>query len=215
MSMRLYLSSFRNGNQPEELLRLLGGGRRTALLMNAVDFLDPTAREAQTHQEMELLRSIGLDPTELDLRRYFGKPDELQEAVQPFDLVWVRGGNCFVLRRAFRHSGMDELTTELLARDALVYGGYSAGIDMLTPSLHGAELVDDPTIVPAGYDSAIIWECLGLVPYAIAPHYKSDHPESAAVDKSVEYFIDHHIPFVALRDGEAIVVDGGAQKVVG
>lgn len=28
--MRLYLSSFRNGNNPEELLKLLGDGRRTA-----------------------------------------------------------------------------------------------------------------------------------------------------------------------------------------
>jgi dipeptidase E len=110
---------------------------------------------------------------------------------------------------------MDEVTKELLARDELVYGGYSAGIDMLTPSLHGAELVDDPTIVPAGYESPIIWECLGLVPYAIAPHYKSKHPESTAVDKSVEYFIDNHIPFIAIRDGEAIVVEGASQEVVG
>ena len=213
--MRLYLSSFRNGNRPEELLRLLSGGRRTALIMNAVDFLDPTVREGQTRQEMERLHDIGLEPTELDLRHYFGKTDELRAAFGQFDLVWVRGGNCFVLRRAFRHCGMDEVTKELLASDALVYGGYSAGIDMLTPSLHGAELVDDPTIVPAGYDAEIIWECLGLVPYAIAPHYKSDHPESAAVDKSVEYLIDNHIPFIALRDGEAIVIDGASQEVVG
>jgi dipeptidase E len=213
--MRLYLSSFRHGNRPQELLRLLDGGRRTALLMNAVDFADPMAREALTHQEMERLHSIGLASTEIDLRHYFGRPDELREALRQFDLVWVHGGNCFVLRRAFRHSGMDEVTKQLLASDEVVYGGYSAGIDMLTPSLHGAELVDDPTIVPAGYASPIIWECLGLVPYAIAPHYKSDHPESAAVDKSVEYFIDNHIPFIALRDGEAIVVEGASQAVVG
>jgi dipeptidase E len=213
--MRLYLSSFRNGNRPQELLRLLGGGRQTALMMNAVDFLDTTTREALTRQEVERLHSIGLESTEIDLRHYFGRTDELREALRQFDLVWVHGGNCFVLRRAFRHSGMDEVTTELLASDKLVYGGYSASIDMLTPSLHGAELVDDPTIVPAGYESPIIWECLGLVPYAIAPHYKSDHPESAAVDKSVEYFIDNHIPFIALRDGEAIVVDGASQEVIG
>jgi dipeptidase E len=197
------------------LLRLLAGGRRTALMMNAVDFLDPPIRDALTHQERERLHGIGLESTEIDLRHYFGRPDELRDVLRQFDLVWVHGGNCFVLRRAFRHSGMDEVTKQLLASDELVYGGYSAGIDMLTPSLHGAELVDDPTIVPTGYESPIIWECLGLVPYAIAPHYKSDHPESAAVDKSVEYFIDNHIPFIALRDGEAIVVEGESQEVVG
>jgi dipeptidase E len=164
---------------------------------------------------MDRLRSIGLEPAELDLRHFFGRADDLRAALRQVDLVWVRGGNCFVLRRAFRQSGMDAVTTALLASDALVYGGYSAGSDMLTPSLHGAELVDDPTVVPAGYEAEIIWECLGLVPYAIAPHYKSEHPESAAVDKSVEYFIEQHIPFIALRDGEAIVVDGASQKVVG
>jgi len=59
-----------------------------------------------------------------------------------------------------------------------------------------------------------VWDCLHLLPYAFAPHYKSDHPESADVDRSVEYFIDNHIPFVALRDGEAMVVNGEACEVI-
>jgi hypothetical protein len=33
------------------------------------------------------------------------------------------------------------------------------------------------------------WEGLGLYPYCIARHYKSDHPESTRVDAMVEYFI--------------------------
>jgi dipeptidase E len=85
---------------------------------------------------------------------------------------------------------------------------------MLVPSLHGAVLVDEPDIVPEGYSPDVIWECLGLLPYAVAPHYKSDHPESVAIDKSVEYLIDHHIPFIALRDGEAIVINGTEHSVV-
>jgi dipeptidase E len=165
-------------------------------------------------EEIDRLKSIGLDPVEIDLRLYFGKPQGLKEKLADFDLMWVRGGNAFVLRRAFKQSGADKIVAELLTKDKIVYGGYSAGIDMLTPSLHGAELVDEPDIVPNGYHSDIVWECLGLVPYAIAPHYKSDHPESAAIDKSIEYLIDNHIPFIALRDGEAIVIDGDTQKVV-
>lgn len=213
--MRLYLSSFRNGNKPEKLLKLLGQGRRTALINNAQDFLLPSERSSKRDEEIDRLKSIGLDPIEIDLRSYFDKPEILKEKLAGFDLIWVRGGNCFVLRRAFKQSGADETIAEILAEDRIVYGGYSAGIDMLTPSLRGAELVDDPDIVPDGYHPDIIWDCLGLVPYAIAPHYKSDHPESAAIDKSVEYLIDNHIPFIALRDGEAIVIDNKAQKVVG
>lgn len=214
-NMRFYLSSFRNGNRPEALLGLLGKGRRTALINNAQDFLPLAERSSRRDEEIDRLKSIGLDPIEIDLRLYFDKPEGLKEKLANFDLIWVRGGNAFVLRRAFKQSGADRAIAELLAKDRVAYGGYSAGIDMLTPSLHGAELVDAPDVVPDGYHPDIIWDCLGLVPYAIAPHYKSDHPESAAIDRSIEYLIDNHIPFIALRDGEAIIIEGNKQKVVG
>mgnify|MGYP003394226395 CR=1 FL=1 len=59
--MRLYLSSFRNGNKPEELLKLLGEGRRTALICNAMDMVaDEAARVASNTSESERLSSIGL-----------------------------------------------------------------------------------------------------------------------------------------------------------
>jgi len=213
--MRLYLSSFRLGNKPEQLLALLAGRKRTAIIQNAMDFSGSEDRAASLKREVIDLKNIGLEPTEIDLRSYFCKPDELKQTLSRFDLVWVRGGNAFILRRAFRQSGADKAIKELLESDTLVYGGYSAGIDMLTPSLHGAELVDDPNIVPDGYESSIIWDCLGVLSYTIAPHYKSDHPESAAVDRSVEHLIDNHIPFMALRDGEAIVKNGDKEVVVG
>ncbi|HET9411656.1 MAG TPA: Type 1 glutamine amidotransferase-like domain-containing protein [Candidatus Saccharimonadales bacterium] len=213
--MRLYLSSFRNGNKPDELLRLLGVGRNTAVINNAQDFISTGERDDSLVDEMNRLKDIGLEPAEVDLRKYFNKPEGLKERLASFDLIWVRGGNCFVLRRAFRQSGADAIISELLAEDKIVYGGYSAGIDMLVPSLHGAELVDEPHIVPDGYEPPVIWECLGLLPYAVAPHYKSDHPESAAIDRSVEYLINNHIPFIALRDGEAIVMNGDQQRIVG
>jgi dipeptidase E len=96
----------------------------------------------------------------------------------------------------------------------VAYGGYSAGVDILQPHLHGIELVDDPDIVPVGYLPDIIWDCLGLLPYCVAPHYKSAHPESAGIDKTVDYYITHHVPFIALRDGEAIVINGPIEKIV-
>jgi dipeptidase E len=213
--MRLYLSSYRLGHKPEELLALLAGRKRTALIANAADFLDAPTRMQSVHQSIEELEHLGLDCTEVDLRRYFGKPHDLAEVLSKFDLIWARGGNTFILRRALRESGADQIIKNLLSQDAVVYGGYSAGIDMLVPSLHGIELVDDPYLIPEGYPSPIIWEGLGLLPYVVAPHYKSDHPESADIDKSVEYLIDHHLLFMALRDGEAIVVNGDNEMVVG
>lgn len=213
--MRLYLSSFRNGNKPEELLKHLGDGRRTALIFNAVDFKNDADRATDYAAEADRLKAIGLMPTEIDLRDYFNKQDKLKNELLKYDLIWVRGGNVFVLRRAFKQSGADTIIKELLENDDIAYGGYSAGVDILQPHLHGIELVDPPDVVPAGYDSEVIWDCLNLLPYCVAPHYKSDHPESEDIDKTVNYYIENHIPFIALHDGEAIVVDGNSQTVVG
>ena len=179
-----------------------------------MDMVYEAERSASISEELDRLRGIGLIPVEIDLRKYFGKTKELKQTLMNFNLVWVRGGNTFVLRRALKMSGADEIIRELLEKDAMVYGGYSAGICILTPTLRGLELVDDADFVPDGYDSEIIWDGLGIVPYSIAPHYKSDHPESPAIDNTVEYFKEKNMPFKTLRDGEAIVIDGDKEQVV-
>ncbi len=118
-----------------------------------------------------------------------------------------------MLRRALKLSNFDTMILDYLERDAIAYGGFSAGMVMLTPTLYGVNLVDDPDVIPTGYDPAIIWECLGVIPYAIAPHYKSDHPESAATDDLIQYYIENHMPFKTLHDGEVIVIDGKREEI--
>jgi dipeptidase E len=213
--VQLYLSSFRLGNRPEALLDLLAGRTRVAAITNADDYKTGADRIASFERERTDLASLGLEASELDLRDFFGEQARLGQYLAQFDLLWVRGGNSFILRRAMRASGADDAIRELLLTDSIVYAGYSAGPCMLAPSLHGAELVDDPLDIPAGYDREIIWDCLGILPYSLLPHYRSDHPESPLIDKSVEYMIDEHIPFVALRDGEALVRDGAEDLIVG
>ncbi len=60
-------------------------------------------------------------------------------------------------------------------------------------------------MIPEGYDQAIIWDGLVLVPYSIAPHYRSDHPETELMEKAVDYFIENKMLFKALHDGEVII----------
>ena len=111
-----------------------------------------------------------------------------------------------MLRRAMAQSGLDHFLAEYGNRDGLVYAGYSAGVCVLAPTLRGIDLVDDPHEVPEGYQNEVIWDGLSLIDYCIAPHYKSDHPESERIDRAVEYYIDNKILFKALRDGEVMVV---------
>src|SRR5215213_1204783 len=83
--------------------------------------------------------------------------------------------------------------------DRRVYGGYSAGVCVLSPSLWGIHLADEPEVRLAGYPAEAIWEGLNIIPSYVAPHYRSDHVESAAIERTVAYYIDHKLPFVALR----------------
>jgi dipeptidase E len=215
--VRLYLSSFRIGNRPDELLRLLPNGRRTALILNADDYKNDTKRALSLQREIDELESVGLEPIELDLRKFFGRTLALKAELKEFDLIYVRGGNLFVLRRALEQSGADDLIRELLAEDAIAYAGYSAGPPMLGPTLRGiVGVTDDPSFVPAGYDDVpVSWEGLGVLPFAIATHYKTPDPRSVEIEATIDYFIENHIPFIALRDGQALVMNGDEVAVVG
>lgn len=213
--MRLYLSSSGLGNQPQALRSLVADGRRAAVIANALDGTDPSARAEGVASEVESLRRLGFDAHEVDLRQYFSSRHHLAQTLAPFHLLWIRGGNAFVLRRACQQSGFDTLLTQRLSEDTVAYGGTSAGICLLAPSLHGIELVDDPTEVPEGYKADIIWEGLGVLPYQVVPHYRSDPPEfAAAIDQVVHYYLEHHLLFKALRDGEVLLVQGNQEQVV-
>lgn len=196
------------------MLPLIGDNKRTAIIMNAQDNSLPEARAERLQREIENLTSLGLQPEELDLRNYFGKAEELKAAMADFGYFWVRGGNVFLLRRAYKQSGFDNLLVELLKNDSVAYGGFSAGICILAPSLKGIELVDPKDDVTEGYDKAVVWEGLSVLGYVIAPHYKSDHPESADIDRCVDYFKENGIAHKTLRDGEVIVINGAEEKTV-
>jgi dipeptidase E len=206
--MRLYLSSYRIGDRAGSLLALLGNGRRAAVIENALDNFSASAHEIhrhQAHDPIDELASLGIAGTRLDLRDYFGDPEGLRATLSRFDLVWATGGNAFVLRRAMKQSGFDDVITDMLDNDEIVYGGFSAGAVVAAPSLEGIHLMDDPDEVPYGYDREIVWDGLGLIDHAIVPHYRSPHPESAAADRAVRHLCGRGLRYRALRDGEAIV----------
>lgn len=213
--MKLYLSSYKLGNQPEELIKLIGDNKRTAVIVNALDLVLPERRAVRLQEELDTLKGLGLRPEVLDLRDYFGKAGDFAEVIRRFGALWVRGGNVFVLRRAMQYCGFDEAVIPLIRSEQIVYAGFSAGSCAVTPDLHGIELVDDADSVPAGYAPEKVWECMNLVNYHIAPHYRSPHPESEAIEEIVRYFEANTIPYQTLHDGQAIVINGDEERIVG
>lgn len=212
--MRLYLSSFDLGERPDELVALARGAKRAAVIVNALDNR-PESRAKWLKTQTDKLVDLGFAVTELDLRDYFGKPYELETLLVDIDVVWINGGNTFILRRAMRQSDFDVIIKAALGRDEIVFAGFSAAAAIAAPSLRGLEIVDDPNDAPFGYDPAIIWEGLGLAPFSIAVHFNSEHAESEGVDNEIAFYEKNAIPYRTLRDGEALIVDGETQRVVG
>ena len=205
MSMRFYLSSYKVGNETEKLKRMVPAGKKLGFIPNALDYVDALPRKESNEKNMRDLTTLGIDVEMLDLQDYFGKSKELQKKVGELGGVWVRGGNTFVLRQAMRLSGMDEILMHMDRKD-FFYGGYSAGGCVLSPKLDYLQIADDPTVMPYTQKQTI-WEGLGLIDFAFLPHYRSNHPESADVEKEVEYCKKNNIPFKTLRDGEVMIIE--------
>ncbi|NTI48734.1 type 1 glutamine amidotransferase-like domain-containing protein [Agrobacterium rhizogenes] len=210
--MRLYLSSYRLGSHEDRVLELLQGGRRAAIIENALDYIPDEARrkyQATVYDPKGEFSNLGIAAESLDLKHYFGDPDGLETTLNKFDLVWVLGGNSFLLRRAMKQSGFDHVIARLLRDDAIVYGGFSAGAVVMAPTLKGIDLMDDPEQLAADYDPEIVWEGLGIVDFSIVPHYRSDHSERETAENAVRFFEQSAMPFRAISDGEVIVVKDG------
>jgi dipeptidase E len=214
--VRLYLSSFRMGDHPEHLLALVGGDhRRSLVIANAMDDAPPDVRRASVEQELAALADLGLAAAELDLRDYFSQQQRLRPDLAGASMAWLRGGNTFMLRYALHRSGGDDVFPDLIRRDTLVYGGYSAGCCVLSPSLRGLELVDDATAVPLVYGSEPLWDGLGLLDEAFVPHYRTPgHPESEAMDQVVERYQAEGVAYRTLRDGQVLVITSEGSALV-
>jgi dipeptidase E len=209
--VRLYLSSFRIGGCPERLVALARGGRRAAVIANAMDPAPAEVRRQAVESEVVALTELGFASEEVDLR-HAGAADRLAG----FDVLWVRGGNTFALRAVLARSGADEAVRHLLAEDRVVYAGYSAGACVLSPSLRGLEAVDPPEAVAETYGDrvAVVWDGLGILDHAVVPHVDSpEHDESEACTRVAGRYRAEGTPHVALRDGQVLVVDGTATAV--
>ncbi|MBI4923068.1 MAG: Type 1 glutamine amidotransferase-like domain-containing protein [Devosia nanyangense] len=233
--MRLYLSSERLGERAGALLAMLPQRAqeklndfsassprpvkhrpRVAIIANGYDSCSAMARDiyrTEVYDPVAEFRSLGLEPDELDLRAHFGDPESLRTRIGAYDLVWVMGGNSFVLRRAMRSSGFDRIIADLLEADAIAYGDYAAGAIVAGPTLRGMELMDDPFELPDRYDEPLIWHGLHLTPFTIVPHYRSRHPDSAAAEKVVSYMEARKARYRALSDGEVIVRVGNLERL--
>ena len=82
--MKLYLSSYKIGDNPKLLADLICNNKKIAIIPNALDiYTDLVRREASLQREKDSLIQIGIQPEELDLRKANTK--NYLEAISPFE----------------------------------------------------------------------------------------------------------------------------------
>ncbi|CAM2872556.1 Type 1 glutamine amidotransferase-like domain-containing protein [Skermania piniformis] len=202
--MRLFLAGYRFGAHRDRFVALAGGSGPVAVVANACDAWPPAARSAAVAGDLGPLRSLGFTAREIDLRR------DPATALADFPVVWVRGGNTFVLRAAFARSNADTVAVDLIRQNALVYAGYSAGACLLAPSLTGLELLDDP----ADAGPELRWDGLGLIAASIVPHHRSPLDIDGGAERLIARYRAADITHLPLTDDEVLVVDGDAGTVL-
>jgi dipeptidase E len=211
--VKLYLSSYRIGDDRNVLRDLVGHTGRAALVFNACDVYGAN-RLARWGREAADIQSLGFESEELDLRSYFDDFDGLRARIDAIDLLWVVGGNTFVLAKAMTRARFKEAVLQPVRADRLVYAGYSAGACVAGPDLSGIDLMDEPDALPEGYPDDVHPTTLGWVPWRIVPHWRSQHPESPAAELAAAYLSDAKLDFKTVSDGSALVVEGQDSRLV-
>lgn len=92
--MKLYLSSYKLGGNPERLRELMSSNR-IGYIPNALDFraADPVKRQQHIEDDAAALRELGLDVEVVDLKDYFGRAEALREKLEELGAIFISGGN--------------------------------------------------------------------------------------------------------------------------
>lgn len=134
------------------------------------------------------------------------QPSEFIEKLSMFDIIYLLGGNTFILLNRMNTYHFGEVLKTLLGRDKLIIG-QSAGSVVFSPSISvaGNDFAGDENIIGLKDYTA-----LGVVPYTIFPHYQD------TFNKEVQMLANKE-PYAirALRDGQALFIHDDVESCLG
>ena len=133
------------------------------------------------------------------------------EAVNKAEVIVVGGGNTWQLVRMMHDNGLME-AIRLKVIQGTPYIGWSAGSNVACPTLQTTN--DMPVVDPRGFD------CMGLVPFQINPHYLDANPVGhggETREQRIEEFLEVNprITVVGLREGTMLKCENNSLKMIG
>ena len=126
------------------------------------------------------------------------------KAVKEAEAIAVGGGNTFHLVYMLHKLKLMSVIKEVV-ENGTTYMGWSAGSNVACPALKTTN--DMPIIEPESFD------CTGLIPFQINPHYLDANPEGhggETREQRIEEFmqVNQDIVVVGLREATYLLVDG-------
>jgi dipeptidase E len=137
--------------------------------------------------------------------------DDPVKAIQEAEAIIVGGGNTWQLvRMMHEHNLMGAIREKVLT--GTPYIGWSAGSNVACPTLRTTN--DMPIIDPNGFD------CMGLIPFQINPHYLDANPEGhggETREQRIEEFlvINPEIYVAGLREGTMFKLENNHLQLIG
>ena len=133
------------------------------------------------------------------------------KAVFEAQAIAVGGGNTFHLVHQMQQKGLMQAIRERV-KGGLPYMGWSAGSNVACPTLMTTN--DMPIIQPPSF------ECMGLIPFQINPHYLDKNPEGhggETREARIEEFliINPHLSVAGLREGTLLEVSCKGMELKG
>jgi len=193
---------------PNELFELLPKPAqecRLVIIPNAKDYKLPDERAVSLDELTADLEKLGFMVDITDLRDY-DDTESLHERLKSFDVMYVAGGNSFMLRAEMQRSGLDQFLGDLVNND-VVYCGESAGAIVAGTTLEGAEISDEPELA-----DMYIADGLSLVNKVVAPH--ADSIEFVEYINSMKKRYPDNAQVIYINDNQALVVNDSDQKIV-
>lgn len=137
--------------------------------------------------------------------------DNPVKAIQQAEAIVVGGGNTWQLLRTLRENRLLNPIRER-AFNGTPYIGWSAGSNVACPTLKTTN--DMPIVDPMGF------ECTGLIPFQINPHYLDANPEGhggETREQRISEFIaaNNGCYVVGLREGTMFCYEDGKLELIG
>lgn len=207
--MKLYFSSYRIP-KPEDLLALIEKPAEkiaAGIITNAKDLKPEEERVQKLEDVKNYLTNLGISRSVfIDLRQY-EDTTQMGRALTRFDMLFVAGGNSFVLNDTMAKTGFKAIARTLLEA-GVCYVGESAGAVVAGPSLVGFELMDDANQVGDLQRTG-----LEIIPQIIVPH--NDSPDERYVGRAAHIQVRNPgVEVIALNDNQAYIVHNSTARTV-